>query len=52
MRGGGGRGGAIALSDEHKLDRDPFGCLNAEFVIGVFRSSSGHPWLFSRVMLW
>ena len=50
MSGGGGSGGCITLSDEPKLDRDPLGCLNAEVMIGVFRSSSG-PWLFSRVML-
>ena len=39
IRGGGGRGGGITLSDEPKLDRDPLGCLNAELEIGVFRSS-------------
>ena len=50
MRGGGGKGGGITLSDEPKLGLAPFGCLNAELVIDIFRSSSG-PGLFSRVML-
>ena len=50
MRGGGGKGGGITLSDEPKLGLAPFGCLNAELEIGVFRSSSG-PVLFPRVML-
>ena len=50
MRGGGGKGGGITLSDEPKLALAPFGCLNAELEIGVFRSSS-RPVLFSRVML-
>ena len=50
IRGGGGKGGGITLSDEPKLGLAPFGCLNAEFEIGVFRSSS-EPVLFSRVML-
>ena len=50
MRGGGGKGGGITLSDEPKLGLAPFGCLNAELECGVFLSSSG-PVLFSRVML-